>query len=253
MRDLTIDIGALQLDDGSLLPSVEQHVTIAGTPSADGENVVLVLHALTGSSRAAEWWPGIIGNDALFDQREWCIVGVNVLGGCYGSTGPSNRPSFPRVTVRDMVRAQRRTIDELGIGRFHFAIGGSLGGMQALQWALDVPERVAHAVAIGAHDHQSPMAIALNAIQREASRSIPYADWVRRVKSRCFRISREEFFTNATAAAPIRSTNRASISKATSNTKPIILSADGRGNYETLTHAMDSFDVRNGPRPAGPP
>ncbi|HYL28251.1 MAG TPA: homoserine O-acetyltransferase, partial [Candidatus Nitrosotalea sp.] len=75
IREETIAIGPLELDCGESLPSVEQRVTIYGTPSRDGSNVVLVEHALTGSSRVAEWWPGIVGDDALFDPREWCAIG----------------------------------------------------------------------------------------------------------------------------------------------------------------------------------
>ena len=87
MTETTIDIGALELDCGVTLPAVQQHVTIDGTPARDGENVVFAAHALTGSSRVAEWWPHIAGEGALFDRRYWCIIGINVLGGCYGSTG----------------------------------------------------------------------------------------------------------------------------------------------------------------------
>ena len=75
MREETIAIGALQLECGAILSSVEQHVTIYGTPCSDGSNVVLVAHALTGSSRVADWWPGIVGEGALFDARRWCAIG----------------------------------------------------------------------------------------------------------------------------------------------------------------------------------
>jgi len=176
MREQSISIGALPLECGETLRQVQQHVTVYGTPRNDGSNVVLINHALTGSSRAAEWWPGIVGDDALFDARDWCAIGMNALGSCYGSTGPSSLapdgltygPRFPRITVGDMVRAQMRALDGIGVARVAFVAGGSLGGMQALEWALAAPERVGCALIVGAHDHLSAMGIALNALQREA-------------------------------------------------------------------------------------
>jgi len=175
-RELTVEIGALDLDCGATLPAVEQRVAIYGEPKPDGSNVALVPHALTGSSRIGEWWPSMLADGAPLDVVRWCVVGVNALGSCYGSTGPTTndprgRPwgsCFPTVSVRDVVRAQARALDALGIGSIALTIGASLGGMQALQWALDYPGRVARAVVIGAHDHQSAMGIALNSLQRDA-------------------------------------------------------------------------------------
>jgi len=141
IREQTVEIGPLELDCGVRLPGVEQRVTIYGTPENDGSNVVLVQHALTGSGRAAEWWPGIVGDGALFDPKRWCIVGINALGGCYGSTGPASPAEdakpfgarFPRVSVADIVRAEIAALDRIGIARIDTVIGGSLGGMRALQ------------------------------------------------------------------------------------------------------------------------
>ncbi|MGZ3499035.1 MAG: homoserine O-acetyltransferase family protein [Vulcanimicrobiaceae bacterium] len=176
MLETTIAIGRLDLVGGGRLKGVEQRVTRYGELNADASNAVLVPHALTGSSRVAEWWSGLIGAGELLDPREWCVIGINALGSCYGSTGPvSPGPDgepygarFPTVTVRDLVAAQARVLERLGIERLALVIGGSLGGMQALQWALDFPERVARAVMVGSHDHHSAMGIALNAVQREA-------------------------------------------------------------------------------------
>src|SRR5579862_2188977 len=83
--DYSIDIGALNLDGGETLPAVHQHVTVYGNAAP----TVLVCHALTGSSRAAQWWPGMIGEGALFDPQHWRVICINALGSCYGSTGPS--------------------------------------------------------------------------------------------------------------------------------------------------------------------
>ncbi|MDE2573191.1 MAG: alpha/beta fold hydrolase, partial [bacterium] len=117
--------GGFALDGGVTLPSVVQQVALYGTPRDGGANVVLVTHALTGSGRVADWWPGVVGPGCLIDTERLCVVGVNALGGCYGSTGPSSNSSdgrpygsrFPVVTVRDIVRAQRAALSHLGIER----------------------------------------------------------------------------------------------------------------------------------------
>jgi homoserine O-acetyltransferase/O-succinyltransferase len=238
----TVSIGALTLDGGETLRDVEQRVTIYGDRAA---RTVLAPHALTGSSRVLDWWPGIAGEHALFDPREWCIVGINALGSCYGSTGPSTRTNFPRVTVADIVRAQRRALDELGIERLDVVAGGSLGGMQALQWALDAPERVGCAIVIGAHDHHSAMGVALNAVQREALRLDPVSGLRLARKIAMLTYKSEELFNERHD----RRTDR--------HGKPYFdvegyleLQADrfesrmDAATYAILTHAMDSFDVR---------
>jgi homoserine O-acetyltransferase len=129
MYEETVAIGSLALDCGATLPAVEQRVTMYGTPSPDGSNVVLVAHALTGSSRVAEWWPGIVGEGSLFDLRDWCAIGINALGSCYGSTGAA-----ARISVRDIVRAEMRALDRLGMGRRRLAwrnAGSAVGGRRA--------------------------------------------------------------------------------------------------------------------------
>ncbi len=173
-----VSIGALALESGVTLPEVVQRVTFYGEPRADGSNVVLVAHALTGSSRVLDWWGGLAGPAKLFDTRALAIVGVNALGSCYGSTGPlspapDGRPygsRFPVVSVVDLVRAQRAALAQLGITRLAAVAGGSLGGMQALEWAFQAPESIGHAFVIGAYDWFSAMGIALNAVAREAIR-----------------------------------------------------------------------------------
>jgi homoserine O-acetyltransferase len=174
-----VAIGRLQLDCGVALDGVVQRVSIYGEPKTDGSNVVLVAHALTGSSRVADWWGGVVGESRLLDPRRFAVVGINAIGSCYGSTGPAaqspaGKPygsAFPVVSVGDIVRAQSSALDALGIPRVRAVIGGSLGGMQALQWAFDRPQHVALAVTIGAYDHFSAMGIALNAVAREAIRN----------------------------------------------------------------------------------
>jgi homoserine O-acetyltransferase/O-succinyltransferase len=245
MREESVAIGALPLDCGETLPAVDQLVTLYGTPAADGSNVVLIEHALTGSSRVADWWPGVAGYGALFDLHEWCVVGINALGSCYGSTGPSGKP-FPRVTVRDIVRAERRALQRLGIEQLAFTMGASLGGMRALQWALCAPQCVGGAIVVGAHDHHSAMGIALNALQREAleldpvgglrlARKLAMLSYksdellARRHDRRSDRLGRPFFDVEGYLEHQADRFERR-------------MNAD---SYAALTHAMDSFDVRS--------
>ncbi|MBV8636532.1 MAG: alpha/beta fold hydrolase [Candidatus Eremiobacteraeota bacterium] len=239
MRELTVGIGSIRLDDGTLLHDVQQRVTIYGSPSPANDNVVLVTHALTGSSRAAEWWPGIVGHGALFDPSEWCIVGINVLGGCYGSTGA------PRVSVGDMVRAQALALSELEIERLAYVIGGSLGGMQALSWALDFPHRVENAIVVGAHDHHSAMGIALNALQRECLELDPVRGLRTARKLAMLTYKSEELFNERHDRRPDRNDpSRFDIEGYLDLQADRFIGRMDASTYATLTHAMDSFDVR---------
>jgi homoserine O-acetyltransferase len=141
-----------------------------GTPARDGSNAVLVLHALTGDSHVVGvagaghptggWWDGLVGPGAAIDTRRWFVVAPNVLGGCQGTTGPSSRAGdgrpygsrFPRITVRDQVAAEAALARHLGVRRWASVIGGSMGGMRALEWAAGAPDSVASALvlAVGA-------------------------------------------------------------------------------------------------------
>jgi homoserine O-acetyltransferase len=123
----------------------------------------------------------MFGRSGIFDTERYCVIGVNVIGSCYGSTGPGSfdprtgKPyggQFPLVSVADMVRAQVELLDVLDVRRLHTVIGGSIGGMQALQWAVDFPDRVERCIAIGAAP-LSPMGLALNHLQRQAIRNDP--------------------------------------------------------------------------------
>ncbi|MBV8355180.1 MAG: homoserine O-acetyltransferase [Candidatus Eremiobacteraeota bacterium] len=181
MIERTIDVGSLDLVCGGRLERVYQAVTLDGELRDAGANAVLVNHALTGNGRPRDWWEGLVGPGKLFDPAEACIIGINAVGGCYGSTGPGSlapdgKPygsRFPLVTVADMVTAQYRALRSLGIERLRVAIGGSLGGMQALQWALDHPDVVERAVSIGAYDHFSATGIAFNRVMLDAIRLDP--------------------------------------------------------------------------------
>lgn len=165
-----VDVGDLRLESGRVLPSVTMAYETWGRLAPDRSNAVLVLHALTGDSHVigdagpghptAGWWPSLVGPGRAIDTDRWCVIAPNVLGGCQGSTGPSSaspdgRPwgsRFPRLTVRDQVAAEDRLRQHLGIDRWALVVGGSMGGMRALEWAVSragAVERLA-AVATGA-------------------------------------------------------------------------------------------------------
>jgi homoserine O-acetyltransferase/O-succinyltransferase len=149
------------------------------------DNAILVIHALTGDAHAAShhkddvpgWFEGMIGPGRVLDTDRFYVICTNLLGGCSGSTGPrSINPqtgrrynlSFPILTVRDLVRAQKRLLDKLRISKLHAVVGGSLGGMQALEWAIMYPERVERIIPIASSARFSPQGIAYNEVQRRA-------------------------------------------------------------------------------------
>jgi homoserine O-acetyltransferase len=179
-------------DNPFLLESGEtlQPVTIAyetyGQLNADHSNAILILHALSGSGNAAGyhanekkpgWWDTCIGPGKAFDTNKFFVVCSNVLGSCYGSSGPmsinpqTNKPfglNFPLVTIGDMVRAQVKLIDHLNIGQLLCVAGGSMGGMQALEWAAHFSDRVKAAIPLATTARHSPMLIAFSEVGRQA-------------------------------------------------------------------------------------
>ena len=182
----------LTLQCRETLPGFELVYETYGQLNAARSNAVLVCHALSGDHHAAGyhapedrkpgWWDACIGPGKPIDTRKFFVVSSNNLGGCNGTTGPASidpqtgepwGERFPAVTVKDWVRTQALLADTLGIERFAAVIGGSLGGMQALQWAIDFPERIAHAVAIAAAPKLSAQNIAFNEIARQAILSDP--------------------------------------------------------------------------------
>ena len=181
----------LPLERGGELHPVALAYETYGELNALGTNAILICHALTGSAHAAGvhareelpgWWDPLIGPGKPIDTNRWFVISANVLGGCYGSTGPSSvdpttgrpyGPSFPRYTIRDMVRAQKRLVDRLGVTRLAAVVGGSMGGMQALEWAAMYPESVGSIVPIAIGARHSAWAIGLNEVARRAITADP--------------------------------------------------------------------------------
>ncbi|CEP37863.1 MULTISPECIES: homoserine O-succinyltransferase MetX [unclassified Halomonas] len=182
----------LALACGKVLPAYELIYETYGTLNAERNNAVLICHALSGHHHAAGyhseedrkpgWWDAHIGPGKAIDTNRFFVVSLNNLGGCHGSTGPVSHnpetgrqwgPEFPMVTVSDWVASQARLADHLGIERWAAAVGGSLGGMQVMQWTMTYPERVANAVVIAATPRLSAQNIAFNEVARQAIRSDP--------------------------------------------------------------------------------
>jgi homoserine O-acetyltransferase/O-succinyltransferase len=185
----------LELECGRTLGPVALAYETYGELNAAKDNAILVLHALSGDAHAAGvntrlddkpgWWDIMIGPGRPFDTDRYFVVCSNIIGGCKGSTGPSStnletmKPyglSFPMITIRDMVEAQRHLIDFLGIERLYCVTGGSMGGMQALQWVASYPDRVAKAIPIATAASLSAQGIAFNEVGRQAIMSDP--DWL---------------------------------------------------------------------------
>lgn len=171
-----------ELESGAVLPEVRIAYHTWGTLSPTHDNVVWILHALTGSSDVTAWWSELIGPGRVFDPERHFIVCANMLGSCYGSTGPTQvnpetgapwYATFPLVTNRDIIHAFRLLRDHLGIRRIHILVGGSLGGQQALEWAVQEHERIDRLVVIAANARHSPWGIAFNAAQRMALEADP--------------------------------------------------------------------------------
>jgi len=177
----------LELNSGRVLPRYDLVVETYGELNANKTNAVLICHALSGNHHAAGyhsldekkpgWWDSAIGPGKPIDTNTFFVVSLNNLGGCHGSTGPQSidpetgelyGPDFPIVTVQDWVRSQARLADYMGIERWAAVVGGSLGGMQALQWSIDFPDRLAYALVIASSPRLSAQNIAFNEVARQA-------------------------------------------------------------------------------------
>jgi homoserine O-acetyltransferase/O-succinyltransferase len=187
-------IGPFEPELGGILPEVTLAYETWGELNETADNAVLLVHALTGDSHAAGgpdelhrrggWWDPVVGPGLAIDTEKYFVICSNVLGGCSGSTGPasvepgSGRPygmRFPVVTIRDMVRAQKRLLDSLGVRKLALVAGGSIGGQQALEWAVEFPDFVEKAVPVAATGALGPQGIGMSEIGRRAIVADP--DW----------------------------------------------------------------------------
>ncbi|MBS1853793.1 MAG: homoserine O-acetyltransferase [Acidobacteria bacterium] len=189
----TVRFDSLALDSGANLSPVDVAYETYGTLNAAKSNAILILHAFSGDAHAAGisqetgkpgWWDNMIGPGKAFDTDRYFVICSNVLGGCRGTTGPSSvnpatgcpyAMSFPVITIGDMVRLQKMLVDWFGIQRLLAVAGGSMGGMQALEWAVSYPGRVAAALPIATTTRHSAQQIAFNEVGRQAIMADP--DW----------------------------------------------------------------------------
>ncbi|PPD57216.1 MAG: homoserine O-acetyltransferase [Methylotenera sp.] len=182
----------LTLKSGEVLPQFHLVYETYGTLNADKSNAVIICHALSGNhhvagkyaetDKNAGWWDNLIGSNKPLDTNKFFVIGLNNLGGCHGSSGPSsinpatNQPfgaSFPIVTVEDWVNSQARLLSYLGISQLAAVVGGSLGGMQALQWTIAYPDLVRHALVIASAPNLTAQNIAFNEVARQAIMTDP--------------------------------------------------------------------------------
>jgi homoserine O-acetyltransferase len=188
-----VQFDSISLDGGATLAPVEVAYESYGELNAQKSNAILILHAFSGDAHAAGvspetgkpgWWDNMIGPGKAFDTNRYFVICSNVLGGCRGTTGPASinpatgcpyAMSFPVITVRDMVRLQKMLIDHLGIRRLLSLSGGSMGGMQALEWAVSYPDAVVSTIPIAATGRHSAQQIAFNEVGRQAIIADP--DW----------------------------------------------------------------------------
>ncbi|MBM7410509.1 homoserine O-acetyltransferase [Clavibacter michiganensis] len=188
---LFAQVGGIDLEAGGRIPSVRVAYETFGERAPDGRNAVLVLHALTGDSHlrgpagpgqpTGGWWSGIVGPGLAIDTDRWFVVAPNMLGGCQGTTGPASLARdgaewgarFPYITIRDQVRVQAALADALDIDVWAAVVGGSMGGMQALEWGAGFPDRMRRLAVLAAPAIASADQIALNSVQAEAIRMDP--------------------------------------------------------------------------------
>lgn len=173
---------SFELESGGSLPGFQLKYTTLGKLNAERNNVVWVCHALTGSSDFTDWWAALFREESTFDPRRYFIICANLIGGCYGSTGPlslnpkTGEPffhSFPALTNRDVVRAFDLLRQELRIDKVHTLLGGSLGGQQVVEWAISQPDVFEHIIPIACNAFHSPWGIAFNEAQRLAIEADP--------------------------------------------------------------------------------
>lgn len=168
---------SLILESGVVLPELILAYHTYGSLNSEGNNIIWICHALTANSDAQTWWPGLIGDGLLFDTQKYYIICVNILGSCYGTTGPlSKNPQlnttyysdFPLITIRDIVKVHQILKKHLKISQISVLIGASLGGQQALEWAIDEPDSIKKLVLIATNAYHSAWGIAFNEAQRMA-------------------------------------------------------------------------------------
>jgi homoserine O-acetyltransferase/O-succinyltransferase len=273
------ELGSIDLELGGHLPGVRLAYETWGRPQRDERgqitNTVLVLHALTGDAHVAGpsgpgqptpgWWGSVVGPGRPLDTGRWFVLAANVLGGCQGSTGPSTTADdgrrwgsrFPALTIRDQVRAEAALADVLGIGRFAAVLGGSMGGMRALEWLIMYPDRVGSALVLAVGAAATADQIGTQTTQVAAIRSDPHWDGgdydgpgpvaglgvARRIAHLTYRSDRE---LDARFGRVLQSDGRFAVASYLDHHADKLARRFDAGSYVTLTEAMNTHDVGRG-------
>lgn len=276
------DLGAVSLESGATLDGVVVGYETWGTLSPSGDNAILVEHALTGDAHVvgsigpgqptAGWWPGLIGPGCPLDTDQFFVVAANVLGGCRGTTGPSclapdGRPwgsRFPQITIRDQVCVEAALADHLGVERWHLVLGGSMGGMRALEWLGSYPSRAATVLAIATTARATADQIAWGQAQVLAICADPaYRDGdyygeqppqvglgiARRIAHTTYRSAGElesRFGTDAQSAEDPLTGGRFAVESYLDHQAAKLVRRFDAGSYVHLTKAMASHDIGRG-------
>jgi homoserine O-acetyltransferase len=244
-------LGRFALESGAILPDLVAAYRHDGVPIGDGRQI-LVVHALTGSADAAgDWWAPLIGPGQVLDTEKFGVICMNLLGSRYGTSGPTSRNpetgkpygrTFPRLTVRDQARAQWRLLDALGIGKLALAVGGSLGGMVALEVALERPGEISRVVPIAAPARIGQLAVGWDNIQLEIVDKLGTEglDLARRLAITTYRseIDFEQRF-----AGRVELDGTPSIVSYLRHQGRKLLERFDEDTYRTLVRAMDSHDI----------
>lgn len=177
MQELFLSNENIITESGATLPSPEIAYHTYGKLNAEKNNVVWIFHALTANSDATDWWNGLVGEDKLFDPKKYFIVCANILGSCYGTSGPISKNKntgnkfyldFPLVTIRDMVKAHQQLKNHLGIEKIKFGAGGSMGGYQLMEWAIEENNLFENIILLATSAKESAWGIAIHEAQRLA-------------------------------------------------------------------------------------
>lgn len=243
----TEPLGDLVLESGEVLSGIVLAYDTWGTFT--GDNAVLILHALTGDSVIAGgtgWWSKVVGPGLGIDTDQFFVVAANILGGCSGSSGPGSHENFPSLTVRDQVAAEALLADQLGISTWYAVVGGSAGGMRALEWAIMYPERVERLFALAVGAYATAEQIAWSSIQCDMVRvggAEAGLDLARRVAHVTYR-SEEELATRF--GRDVQDDGRWAVESYLQHHGDKLVKRFDADSYIVLNEAMNSHDVGRG-------
>ncbi len=244
----TLVVPTFTLESGDVLHDVRQAYHLDGTLNMARDNLVLVFHALTGSPDAAgDWWPRVVGPGCALDTTRYAVLVPNLLGSCYGTTGPSDHPDerFPAVTPRDQARVAALLVESLGVSDVALVTGGSLGGMVSLEWTATFAGRTRATVALAAPAAHTAHAIAWNAVQRACLDAAGDAGLAiaRQISMIAFRSEREFEARFGRSTAP---DGRFAVESYLAHQGDKLSARFDAASYRTLLDAMDAHDLGRG-------